>query len=260
MNDPTPIAAAAVAPTSLEQAIANWEAQVQRDPEGTFRPGVCRHCNVSLGDKPEDKAISLGAFGWLPNVCCAPCAEAGKQRLVLEEAKERSGRLSSVIPAEFAWWNPSLGNNDALAAAIGKFSMSSRRGMVVHGSSGSCKTRVMWELVKRIVEAPDPYTWLFLDSYDCATAGFPAEAARVDFLFLDDLGNEPTSTKFETALLRLIRKRCDWHKPIFISTQLTGIAFKQRFFEGAAADAIMRRLTERTDKVATNAAQERKVA
>lgn len=241
-----------IPPETVEQYIARVEAESVRFPDGFFPLGICRHCGASLGSAPEDKVIPIGCFGYLPNVCCQPCSDKGRARLALEDAQARAAMYSSKVPAEFVFWDDEKGNKRALAAVLGKFSFSSRRGLILFGPSGTCKTRLLWEIVKRVVDQPDNFTWLFMDSYDAAVKGVPEEAAFVQFLFLDDLGNEPTSTKFETALLRLIKRRNDWHKPTFITTQLTGAQFKGRFFQGPAAVAIMRRLRERSDQIATD--------
>lgn len=254
-DEPTQIMQAAASALTVDEAAAGYERVFNADPGSCFQAGTCRHCGASLGTSTDDMVIPLGAFGFLPNTCCQPCAEAGKKRIVDEERKARAGMLAGIIPDDFLWWDEGRGNNAARARALGAFNMDNRRGMILHGTSGTCKTRLLWEMVKKVVESPNSPSWAFVDAYDAATAGFPADAARADFLFLDDLGNEPTSTKYETALLRLIRKRNDWHKPVFISTQLTGLVFKKRFFEGAAAEAILRRLNERTDKITTDEAQ-----
>jgi hypothetical protein len=250
--EPVNLMHAAASSLTVDEAATGYARIWQADPEEWFQPGVCRHCQTPLGSTQDDLVMSLGSFGWLPNVCCPNCAETGKARLADEDQKARANALSGVIPAEFAYWNQSLGNNEAKAKALGAFKPELRRGMILHGTTGGCKTRIMWELVKLVVALPDAQSWYWLDAFDAATKGIPVEAERAQFLFIDDLGNEPTSTKYETAMLRLIRKRNDWHRPIFITTQLTGIVFKRRFFEGAAAEAILRRLTERTDRISTD--------
>ena len=126
--------------------------------------------------------------------------------------------------------------------------------MVIHGVTGTCKTRILWQLVKRVLEQPENYTWLVLDGYEIATATTPfvKEAFFCDYLFIDDLGACPSSTKFVQALLHLIRRRCDWHRPIIVTTQLTGEAFKRRFFDDPASAAIVRRFRDRTDSIETS--------
>lgn len=252
MSEPQTVAEVASAVPSWNDTLAQWKAEIGESPNDWHTPGICRHCGVSLGDRDEDKVMSIGAFGWLPNICCHACAKAGKERIEEEARRAFSSGFSGIIPAEFIHWRADVGRNDVLAKVNGKFSFETRRGLTIFGPSGSCKTRVAWEVVKKIVAQPQAYSWLFLDAYDCATAGFPTEAGKVDFLIIDDLGNEPTGAKYETALLRLLRKRCDWHKPTIITTQLTAMQFKQRFFQGQAAEAIMRRLRERNDTINTD--------
>jgi DNA replication protein DnaC len=253
MSEPTTlIDAIAPAPEAWADVVADWKGKVDSAPGDWHAPGMCRHCGVSLGESEEDKVMSIGAFGWLPNVCCPSCAKVGKERIEEEARRALNSGFSGIIPAEFIHWNIGIGRNDVLSKVNGKFSFETRRGLTIFGPSGSCKTRVAWELVKRIVSQPQSYSWAFVDSYDCATAGFPPNSATVDYLIIDDLGNEPATSKFETALLRLIRKRCDWHKPTIITTQLTAIDFKRQFFKGPAAEAIMRRLRERNDTINTD--------
>lgn len=226
--------------------IAEAAQNYQKDPE-TWNPlGICRHCGTSLGDSEADKVITLAGWGFLANVCCKPCSEAGKARLEDEDRQARDQNLSGIIPAEFISWDSSKGNAKLLATVNGAFSFTDRRGILIHGASGQCKTRILWRLIRTICEQPENFTWLMLDAFEASSKGIPAEAFKVDFLFIDDLGNEPKNAKWETGLLHLIRRRCDWHKPIFITTQLTGQMFKNEFFSGSAASAILRRLTERT--------------
>jgi DNA replication protein DnaC len=253
MSEPTTLLeAVAPTPEAWVGVLAEWNAKIGAAPDDWYAPGTCRHCGTSLGDTDEDKVMSIGAFGWLPNVCCPSCATAGKERIAREERERLNAGFSGIIPAEFIYWDIAKGRNDVLAKVNGKFSFETRRGLTIFGPSGSCKTRIAWELVKRIVMQPQTYSWLFLDSYDCATVGFPAEAGKVDYLVIDDLGNEPGGSKFESGWLRLMRKRCDWHKPTIITTQLTAVDFKRRFFQGQAAEAIMRRLRERNDTINTD--------
>lgn len=253
-TDPKPIAE--VLDSALGELLAEWRSEYAKDAENTSQPGFCRHCGVSLGDRPEDLTIPMGRLGHLPNVCCVSCSEAGKERLKREDQLAREQMLAHIVPTEFMHWDEKLGNNEALSRALGKFSMTAKKGVVLHGSTGSCKTRIAWELVKRIAMQPETITWTWMDAFEASQQkGIGREAYNSTWLIIDDLGNEQKKgweTKWETELLHLIRKRCEWHRPIIITTQLTPTAFKQRFFNGVAADAIMRRFRERTESVATD--------
>jgi len=255
---PEPIHISEAADTDRDIFIRRWEAERRKSPDGTAQLGVCRHCGAHLGDDDDAKVIPLGVFGFLPNICCQRCSEDGKERIRQEQDLIAGSRLEGIIPTEFRDWNPQLGNNAARIELNRTFSFTSRKGLLIHGTTGSCKTRLAWQIVRLIVEenmrraGESQYTWLWLDSYEMATKGIPADAERVHFLFIDDLGNEPTSTKHETGLLHLLRKRCDWQRATIITTQLTGAHFKSRFFEGAAGEAILRRLMQSTVTIKTD--------
>lgn len=227
--------------TDLETYIAQHEAEERANPDNTNKLGICKVCKAVL----PSKVIPMGRFGFLPNVCCDSCADKGKDDLERKKQEELDKKFAGMIPAEFIAWDPAKGNGPLQARVNGAFSYTSRKGIVIHGQSGRCKTRILWQLVKGVASQPEGFSWSFLDAFEVATKGLPAEAERADFLFIDDLGNEPTGTKWETSFLHLVRKRCDWHRPIFVTTQLTGAQFKQRYFNGSAAAAILRRFSER---------------
>lgn len=257
--EPQPMAAVVAGSTDDEarreahQAhLDRWQRNYDANPEGFHRPGFCKHCGFKFGDRLEDKIFGTTTLIF-PNVCCDPCAEKGRKRFELEARQAQDAKFAGIIPTEFMVWDNNKGNNDALAKARGAFSVSARKGVVLHGTTGSCKTRIMWQLVRHVVEQPEGFTWLVLDSYDLTgDKGIPKEAFNVHWLFIDDVGNEPKSTKFEMGLLRLLRARGDWHRPTTITTQLTPTAFRDRFFNGAAAEAIMRRFKERSAGIPTD--------
>ena len=244
--------------TDRDAFIAGWEAEYRRSPEGTAKLGVCRHCGISLGDGEDAKVIPLGAFGYLPNICCHACSESGKDKIKSEQSEHVERAFDGIIPTEFRDWNTEIGNNAARAEVYRTFGFATRKGLLIHGTTGSCKTRLAWQIVRLIVEenmrraGESQYSWLWCDAYEMSVKGIPHEAERVHFLFIDDLGNEPTGTRHETALLHLLRKRCDWQRPTIITTQLTGAHFKARFFEGAAGEAILRRLMQSMTTIKTD--------
>jgi len=250
-----------------ERFVARWQSEFERDPDNTFRPGMCARCGCSFGPNPEDWVLKLNVGGLdisRPIRYCDPCVKILLDGRAVTEKQIREEKFAKIIPVEFNSWDLRYGNA-ALLAAVDKLypspdtepsllprgNFASRRGMIIHGTTGTCKTRVCWQIVKRMLCHSTDMTWFWCDSYDLATKAVPSEAYWADWLFIDDLGNEPMSSKYESALLRLVRERCNWHRPIILTTQLTGAGFKSRFFEGAAAAAIERRLRERTDMVAS---------
>jgi DNA replication protein DnaC len=238
--------------------ISKWQAEYALDPENTVKPGFCRHCGRSLGEGEDDKVMPMGAMGFLPNVCCHSCEQEKLAQYEADKRKQRDLAFARVVPTEFLHWDEAMGNGAALAKALGKLSFSAKRSMVLHGSTGSCKTRIAWEILKRVLEQPECYSWLWLDAFEVAKGGFPKEARTATYLVIDDLGNEQKGWKgesrWETELLFILRQRFDWHRPVILTTQLTPVQFKERFFNGTAADAIMRRFRQMTDSVATDGA------
>jgi DNA replication protein DnaC len=238
-----------------DEYIATAERAAHQSPDSFFPLGVCRHCNEPLGSTDDDKVIPFGAFGFLPNVCCHACAEKGKARYEQEKLDARNAAFRGIIPPIFLEWDDALGNTYARSRAFSRFQLYGGKGLVLHGRSGTGKTFICWQLIRLILEENErnaeerQSTWMFLDSFEASTKGIPAGAERVDFLFIDDLGNEPTSSKYETALLHLIRKRCEWKRALIITTQLTGAQVKARFFNGASAAAIIRRFRDCTESI-----------
>lgn len=256
-DDPIPFAAALGSVHTLESFVAEQEARAAAQPNSYFAPGVCKHCGNSLGDAPEDKAFAI-AGGFLPFVSCEPCAVAGKARIALEEKQAYEAQFAGIIPTEFIEWHQGKGNNQALAKALEKIRLDPKKGLLLHGVSGTCKTRIMWQVVKKLVESPTPVSYLVLDAFELSTMpSIPKDAYFVQHLFIDDLGNESedfrNKKRFETSLLHLIRRRNDWHRPTSITTQLTGRDFMARFFNGAAAQAILRRWQDRMEPIDTSA-------
>ncbi|MDF3059336.1 MAG: hypothetical protein K0R17_3551, partial [Rariglobus sp.] len=144
---------AASGPVTMADWLADVDQKMKADPTGYFKPGICRHCNVDLGPNDDDKCFAiLGTF--LPLVCCPSCAHAGKAKLELEEKAAQEMRYAGIIPTEFLGWNTGKGNNQALAAARDLLRREPKKGLLLHGVSGTCKTRILWHLVKDIVELP----------------------------------------------------------------------------------------------------------
>lgn len=258
-DDPTSVAEVLGTLLDRDAYIAHAERMERRQPESFYPLGVCRHCQTSLGDQPDDKVMSVGAFGWLPNVCCRACSDKAQAQWIQDEKLAQEGKFRAIIPPEFIAWDDQKGNTKAKLRVFTRFSFTDRKGFVLHGSSGSCKTRIMWQMVRVIVEENSKqdmerqFSYMVCDSFEVSTAKkFPPDAERVDFLFIDDLGNEPTSTAFETALLHLMRKRLDWHRPTIITTQLNGAAFRDRFFLGNSAQAILRRYRDSSVMIDTD--------
>jgi hypothetical protein len=219
--------------------------------EGQPHPnnGNCSQCGWELEQKwrnAEQYSADgrLLAKGWWPVLCCDACYEKHKAGRGNSEENERI--WNSLCPVEFRKpWDGRIGD-DRLLAKVLAFNYAAKRGMMVHGASGRGKTRAVWQLLKRLLGERIEFLWL--DPTDFEFGG-PKEAERVQLLVLDDLGHTPLGQRQEAGLLRLISRRCDWHRPVIVTTQHTGDSLEGRFSEGTTAKAVIRRLREYCDGI-----------
>jgi len=232
--------------TELAATLSNWQSAFEANPEEWHQPGICRYCNAAL-PQPHMIESTTGAFT-MAVTSCEPCITTRRAQYEADLIAQKRASLTRFCPPDFAEeWNDKIGNNALRAEAFKHFSISTGRGLLIHAVSGHCKTRIAWEIVKGLEVNPpyEGFTWKFLDSYELAASGIPKAAHDVPLLVIDDLGNEPASTKWETGLLFMLKKRCDYHRPTIITTQLNAQQLTARFFTGSAGMAILRRLMQR---------------
>ena len=81
-------------------------------------------------------------------------------------------------------WNPSIGNNALHTEVFKRLSLSTNRGVVMHGGSGKCKTRIAWEIIKSVEENPpfNGYFWKWFDSFELSMKSIPQEAYNAHLL------------------------------------------------------------------------------
>lgn len=237
----------ATATTQADELISQWQLDHIRDAE-TFRDlSKCCDCGREM-PKPYVKMYGPLAVTFIRCNSCIPIKIEAEKAEALKSFDEICGKW---CPPEFNTpWDTARGNNVLRDEVFRRFSFSTKKGLLIFGRSGSCKTRVIWELLKHIHQvAAEEARFLFLDSFDMATKGIPVDAYNVPLLVIDDLGNEPLGPKNEKHLLHLIRKRCDWFRPIIVTTQLDAETFKKSFFYGPTGEAALRRFRERSEVI-----------
>lgn len=129
------------------------------------------------------------------------------------------------------------------------------RGLLLCGETGKGKTRIAWQLLRRVLIRDFPevgFTW-----FDCVGFGHEIErhyksedfadwilsVAKKDIIFFDDLGKLKLTERAETELFGLIERRCAYQLPIIATTNDTGDSFAARMTENRA-EPMVRRLSE----------------
>jgi hypothetical protein len=211
---------------------------VKEPPQVTKLPSPWRNC---------DQRASDGRWlfrGWLPVNCCDNCyADAKKDGDTLE--RQRKWWLEKC-PVEFRdEWDNRKGDQ-RLYSRVMQFNPTQGRGLLIHGQTDTGKTRAVWRLLKRLAE--EGHEWLFVEAIDLLD-NIPERAFSIPVLVIDDLGNDTLTAQKEVKLLKILRTRANWHRPVIITTQFVGDSLQKRFTETATAQAVIRRLRSFCDAV-----------
>ena len=211
------------------------------DPSKHPYDGLCRQCGAAL----DVSWIQLErCSGWFPvniHTECLPAYYAG-----IGTAGQQALQWEKICPPDFrAPWDPGRGNGKLLSR-VRAFDPKAKRGLLIHGKSGSCKTRVAWLLARQLME--QGYSVTFVASID-----LPDEPVRdmmhAAVLIIDDFGNDKMQATKEAIVLKILRSRIDWHRPTIITTQFIGSSIEERFSDGHTAKAVIRRLREYCEDV-----------
>jgi hypothetical protein len=182
--------------------------------------------------------------GWLPINCCEACyGDAGRDSAVLERQREW---WQEKCPVEFRDEWDNVKGDARLLSRVMQFDPSRGRGMVIHGPTDCGKTRAVWRLLRKLSE--DGVEWLFVEAIDLLDS-IPERAFGVPVLVIDDLGNDTLTAQKEVKLLKVLRTRANWHRPVIITTQFVGETLQKRFTETATAQAVIRRMRAFCDAV-----------
>ncbi len=206
------------------------------DPSKHPYDGLCRQCGADL----DVKWIQLERCeGWFPvniHTHCLPAYYA-----TIGTAAQQAEAWQRICPPDFRIpWDVKNGNSKLLNR-VRAFDPKLRKGMLIHGKSGSGKTRVAWQLVRQLLETG--YSVTFVASIDLPDDPIK-EMMHAPILIIDDFGNDRMQASKEAVVLKILRSRTDWHRPTIITTQFTGASLEQRFSDGHTAKAVIRRLRE----------------
>lgn len=133
-----------------------------------------------------------------------------------------------------------------------------RKGLILHGTSGKGKSRIVWELLKREFLQGRSIASLSADfGYEYASkfAISAADAAKwierhtiVDLLLLDDVFKTRMTDSVEQALFVIINSRTERGLPIIVTANDTGDTLAARLSEDRGVP-LLRRLREFCDTI-----------
>ena len=134
------------------------------------------------------------------------------------------------------------------------------KGLLIHGVTGHCKTRMAWCLLKRLhfegarIMAFDATSF----KHECGSkfyedprvgAAWIDSLAKSDVLFFDDLGKMKLTETVESELFGLFDARFSAMKPVIVTTNFVGVKLNERMTDDRG-EPFIRRLREFCESIA----------
>ena len=234
------------------KAGSDWEVADLSDPAEV--PVKCTHC---------DALVTVRAAVWkvFPAVTCPRCLGLYFERRAEREAAQhgrvpsRSEQFEERCPPKYLETEHSKLPDPANARTALRWEYGSK-GLVLHGETGSGKTRTIWMILRKAFLDGKSFLYYSGNDFDraCKAAGgsqkeeaFMESLTGQDLIVFDDMGNEKPSARSETILLDVFRHREEWQKPILVTTQFVGaeLGAPSRWANGNTGAAMQRRLSDR---------------
>ena len=221
---------------------------------------TCRRCSSTF----SCMALEVGAALWPITFYCDGCYTAARAEHDAAEADAYRLKRSRS-------WDEDVGRDQFTDTdlerlereAPGKkarvlqwsYEGSNGRGLVLYGESGKTKSRVMYILARRtyvddgvMVHVARATALARKVSDFNATTGSVESLIRhlitVPVLFLDDLGKETQSERWESALVEILDARGAARRPCIITTNFVGERLAKRYRDDSAGEAVVRRVRE----------------
>ena len=214
----------------------------------------CRRCAVPF----SCQAIQVGSELWPTTFYCDPCFDVA--RAEFDHAEREQYRLKrarawteDVGRDAFTDTDPSQLNPRLLARVMAW--QHNPKGLLLHGPSGRTKSRLMFMLARRTY-VDDAVPVLVTRATACArkvsdfnnsvgsTEAYIRQLISVPVLFIDDLGKETQSERWESALIEILDARNAARRPCVVTTNYVGDKLAERYRDRSTGDAVVRRLRE----------------
>ena len=133
-------------------------------------------------------------------------------------------------------------------------------GLILHGETGTCKSRTAWLVFNKMWKENYPKPAMFLqmrkferiieNSFENRDHGNSIDSLiKLPLLVLDDLGKERLTARMETDLFSIIDERTSNLMPTIITTNYTGSTLMDRFNNKETGTAFVRRLRDYFDSL-----------
>lgn len=138
------------------------------------------------------------------------------------------------------------------------------RGLAIMGSTGCGKTRLLTELLKKLIKEDlvgitstlevfyaGELERAILESFKTSAqyARLMTHLENCDLLVIDDFGKERFTERFELSVFQIFEKRMAMMKPTIFTTNYKGEEFKARFSDAQNYEPLSRRINENFDRV-----------
>lgn len=184
------------------------------------------------------------------------CPDCNHKRLLKERGLILAEQWQQMCPPLYKLTDPKKLQPEKLAQILNW--VYGPKGLVLHGTTGTGKTRIATLLMKQLFMAGRSVAMFYgMDfAHLCAKkfGEFQGEdwidsVARKDVVFFDDLGKFPLTERIESELFGLIECRLLNLKPVIITTNFVGEALESKM-TADRGEPLVRRLREFCESVA----------